>query len=174
MATAKKLSALRPVVPAQGYYRLSPTIQIYLPHGRTVFIKQALFPTHRTLYQAFGARHPSSVTPLTGRASFPPGEAKGLCEFARDFMKPSLPTATPLRLAKSRLTAVARLHGACASHKSGPLGLPAQLCMKQLYAALWSATPAKPFRGAFGWETLQGGEYGKDIGFDHRQDAAGI
>ena len=77
MATAKKLSALRPVVPAQGYYRLSPTIQIHLPHGRTVFIKQALFPTHRTLYQTFGARHPSSVTPLTGRASFPPGEAKG-------------------------------------------------------------------------------------------------
>ena len=32
--------------------------------------------------------------------------------------------------------------------QSGPLGLPAQLCIKQLYAALWSATPAKPFRGA--------------------------
>ena len=65
------------MVPAHGYYRLSPTIQIHLPHGRTVFIKQAPFSTHRTPYQAFGARHPSSVTPLTGRASFPPGEAKG-------------------------------------------------------------------------------------------------
>ena len=43
---------------------------------------------------------------------------------------------TPLRLAKSRLTAVARLHGACASHKSGPRGLTAQLCIKQLYAIL--------------------------------------
>ena len=77
MATAKILSALRPMVPAHGYYRLSPTVQIHLPHGRTVFIKQAPFSTHRTPYQAFGARHPSSVTPLTGRASFPPGEAKG-------------------------------------------------------------------------------------------------
>ena len=85
MATAKKLSALRPMVPAQGYYRLSPTIQIHLPHGRTAFIKQALFPTHRTLYQAFGARHPSSVTPLTGRASFPPGEAKGVVRIRPGF-----------------------------------------------------------------------------------------
>ena len=33
--------------------------------------------------------------------------------------------------------------------QSGPKGLPAQLCIKQLYAALWTATPAKPFRGAF-------------------------
>ena len=33
--------------------------------------------------------------------------------------------------------------------QAGPLGLPAQLCIKQLYAALWAATPAKPFRGAF-------------------------
>ena len=44
---------------------------------RTAFIKQAPFSTHRTLHETFGARHPSSVTPLTGRASFPPGEAKG-------------------------------------------------------------------------------------------------
>ena len=40
--------------------------------------------------------------------------------------------------------------GACReTPQLGPLGLPAQLCIKQLYAALWSATPAKPFRGAF-------------------------
>ena len=107
MATAKKLSAPRPVVPAQGYYRLSPTVQIHLPHGRTVFIKQALFPTHRTPYQAFGARHPSSVTPLTGRASFPPGEAKGgWYGFAQGFLKPQVPTV-PL----SRCGGSSALHG---------------------------------------------------------------
>ena len=41
------------------------------------FIKQVPISTHRTLHEIFGARRPSSVTPLTGRASFPPGEAKG-------------------------------------------------------------------------------------------------
>ena len=66
-------------------------------------------------------------------------------------------------------------HEAITAYRNPPAAAAAaQLCMKQLYAVLWSATPAKPFRGAFGWETLQGGEYGKDIGFDHRQDAAGI
>ena len=30
---------------------------------------------------------------------------------------------------------------------------PPQLCMKRLYAALWSATPAKPFRG--GWKVRE-------------------
>ena len=78
----KILFALRPVVPAQGYYRLSPTVQIHLPHGRTVFIKQALFPTHRTLYQTFGARHPSSVTPRWGAPASPRGKPRGLYGFA--------------------------------------------------------------------------------------------
>ncbi len=131
---------------------------------RTVFIKQERSPTHRTLHETFGARHPSSVTPLTGRASFPPGEAKGagaevnraatnlpshildggdrftVCTLLNGTSSKSLPLGfprgkprrivrirprfhktasacreTPLRLAKSRLTAVARLHGACAS-----------------------------------------------------------
>ena len=64
---------------------------------RTVFIKQERSPTHRTLHETFGARHPSSVTPLTGRASFPPGEAKGSrYVFARDFIKTRVPTAKPL------------------------------------------------------------------------------
>ena len=73
----KILFALRPVVPAQGYYRLSPTVQIHLPHGRTVFIKQALFPTHRTLHETFGARHPSSVTPRWGAPASPRGKPRG-------------------------------------------------------------------------------------------------
>ena len=47
--------------------------------------------------------------------------------FARNFIKPRVPAAKPL---------------------SQAYGLPAQLCIKQLYAALRSATPAKPCRGA--------------------------
>ena len=61
-------------------------------------------------------------------ASFPPGEAKGVVQIRPGFYKTvGACRETPLRLAKSRLTAVARLHGACASHKSAPLGLPAPL-----------------------------------------------
>ena len=63
-------------------------------------------------------------------ASFPPGEAKGIVRIRSGFYK----TVGAYR----------------ETPQSGPLGLPAQLCIKQLYAALWSATPAKPFRGAFG------------------------
>ena len=104
---------------------------------RRAFIKPGRNPTHRTLHEAFGARHPSSVTPRWGapaigsrydchrqplllkdslRSATPPGGSQGgLCVFARGFIKRWVPTATPLRLAKSRLAAVARLHGACAS-----------------------------------------------------------
>ena len=103
MATGKKLSALRPVVPAHGYYRLSPTIQIHLPHGRTVFIKQAPFSTHRTLHETFGARRPSSVffgnrfrSADCQKIQLPPGGSQGSrYVFARDFIKTRVPTATP-------------------------------------------------------------------------------
>ena len=73
-----------------------------------------------------------SVSPF-GLPAPPLGSQEGCNGFAWDFIKPWVPAATP---------------------QSAPLGLPAQLCIKQLYAALWSATPAKPFRGAKGETNL--------------------
>ena len=75
------------------------------------FIKQVPISTHRTLHEIFGARRPSSVTPLTGRASFPPGEAKG-----------------PLHIRPrpfETITAYCNPSAAAAA---------AQLCIKRLYA----------------------------------------
>ena len=95
---------------------------------RTAFIKQAPFPIHRTLRETFGARHPSSVTPRWGAPASPRGKPRGIVRIRPGFHK----TVGAYR----------------ETPQSGPLGLPAQLCIKQLYAALWSATPAKPFRGA--------------------------
>ena len=47
-------------------------------------------------------------------ASFPPGEAKGVARIRPRFHKTiTAYRETPLRLAKSRLAAVARVHGAC-------------------------------------------------------------
>ena len=109
----KILFALRPMVPAQGYYRLSPTVQIHLPHGRTVFIKQALFPTHRTPYQAFGARHPSSVTPRWGAPASPRGKPRG-----------------PVRIRPGFHEDVSACRNPSAAAAAAPL------CMKQLYAIL--------------------------------------
>ncbi len=84
------------MVPAHGYYRLSLTIQIHLPHGRTVFIKQAPFPIHRTLHENFGARHPSSVffdnrfrSADCQKIQLPPGGSQGgLYEFAQSLAAP--------------------------------------------------------------------------------------
>ena len=102
------------MVSAQGYCCLSPAVRIYLPHGRTAFIKQALFPTHRTLHETFGARRPSSVTPRWGAPASPRGKPREMLRIRPEFHKNSTACRkTPLRLAKSRLTAVARLHGAC-------------------------------------------------------------
>ena len=81
------------------------------PTWRTAFIKLERSPTHRTLHKTFGARHPSSVTPLTGRASFPPGEAKG-----------------PLRICPRFLKTVGAYRNPSAAAAA------AQLCMKRLYA----------------------------------------
>ena len=57
-----------------------------------------------------------SEVPIAKKSSFPPGEAKGIVRIRPGFYKAvGACRETPLRLAKSRLTAVARLHGACAS-----------------------------------------------------------
>ena len=87
---------------------------------RTAFIKQAPFPIHRTLHETFGARHPSSVTPLTGRASFPPGEAKGPLRICPRFLK----TAGAYRNPSAAAAA-------------------AQLCMKRLHPLNLSGAPRK-------------------------------
>ena len=58
----------------------------------TASIKQVRYPTHRTRPENFGARHPSSVSPL-GCQLPPGGSQEGLYEFARDFIKPRVPTA---------------------------------------------------------------------------------
>ena len=42
---------------------------------RTAFIKQVRYSTHRTLHETFGARHPSSVSPLG--CQLPPGGSQG-------------------------------------------------------------------------------------------------
>ena len=71
---------------------------------RTVFIKQAPFSTHRTLYKTFGARRPSSVffgnrfrSADCQKIQLPPGGSQGSrYVFARDFIKTRVPTAKPL------------------------------------------------------------------------------
>ena len=75
-------------------------------------MKQVRCSTHRTLHKTFGARHPSSVTPLTGRASFPPGEAERACADS--------PWCIPIGILRT-------------ANPSGAMRRP-QLCMKQLYA----------------------------------------
>ena len=45
---------------------------------RRVFIKRGRYPIHRTLHEAFGARHPSSVTPRWGAPASPRGKPRGL------------------------------------------------------------------------------------------------
>ena len=90
-------------------------------HMEKVFIKQAPFSAHRTIHENFGARHPSSVffgnrfrSADCQKIQLPPGEAKGIVRIRPGFYKAvGACCETPLRLAKSRLTAVARLHGAC-------------------------------------------------------------
>ena len=67
------------------------------------FIKQVRCPTHRTLRETFGARRPSSVFFVNRfrsadcqKIQLPPGGSQGgFCEFARDFIKRWVPTATP-------------------------------------------------------------------------------
>ena len=71
---------------------------------RTAFIKQAPFPTHRTLHETFGARRPSSVffgnrfrSADCQKIQLPPGGSQGgRYEFAQGFIKPQVPTAKPL------------------------------------------------------------------------------
>ena len=54
-----------------------------------------------------------SEVPIAKKSSFPPGEAKGIVRIRPGFYKAvGACRETPLRLAKSRLTAVARLHSA--------------------------------------------------------------
>ena len=55
---------------------------------------------------------------------------------------------TPLRLAKSRLTAVARLHGACGRTSQAPWACQLSFALSGCTPSR-TATPAKPFRGAF-------------------------
>ena len=84
----------------------------------------------------FNEQHPLSQ-PVRA-ASSPIGEPRGPLRIRPGFHKAvSACRETPLRLAKSRLTAVARLHGACASHKSGPLGLPA---IESRYDCHWQSS----------------------------------
>ena len=45
---------------------------------RRAFIKPGRNPTHRTLHETFGARHPSSVTPRWGAPASPRGKPRGL------------------------------------------------------------------------------------------------
>ena len=73
-------------------------------------------------------------------ASSPIGEPSGLLRIRLGYHEAIGACRNP-----SAAAAAAPLSGALGDF---PLGLPAQLCIKQLYAALWSATPAKPFRGA--------------------------
>ena len=102
----------------------------FIPHMEKVFIKQAPFSTHRTLYKTFGARHPSSVFFVNRfrsadcqKIQLPPGGSQGgLYEFALDFIKLQVPTA-PL----SRCGGSSPFRGAWG----------------------FAPTPAKPFRGAF-------------------------
>ena len=158
------------MVSAQGYCRLPPCLNSFTT-WRRVFIKQVPSPAHRTLHENFGARHPSSVSPN----GLPAIGSRYGCHRQPLLLKDSLRSATPPGEAKGVVRIRPGFHEAITAYRNpSAAAAAAQLCIKQLYAALWSATPAKPFSGAFGWETLQGGEYGKDIGFDHRQDAAGI
>ena len=46
---------------------------------RRFFIKRGRYPIHRTLHEAFGARHPSSVTPRWGAPASPRGKPRGRC-----------------------------------------------------------------------------------------------
>ena len=46
---------------------------------RRVFIKRGRYPIHRTLQVAFGARHPSSVTPRWGAPASPRGKPRRAC-----------------------------------------------------------------------------------------------
>ena len=102
---------------------------------RTAFIKQAPFSTHRTLHETFGARRPSSVffgnrfrSADCQKIQLPPGGSQGgLYEFALDFIKLQVPTATPQPLRRQLSSA---LSGCTPSR---------------------TATPAKPFRGAWGF-----------------------
>ena len=110
----------------------------FIPHMEKIFIKQAPFSTHRTLHENFGARHPSSVFFVNRfrsadcqKIQLPPGGSQGGSVRIRPrFQKTITAYRTPLRLAKSRLTAVARLHSACASLSqplqaaSSPIGEP--------------------------------------------------
>ena len=80
----------------------------------TAFMKQVRCSTHRALHETFGARHPSSVTPRWGAPASPRG-------------KPREPVRIRLGFHKD-ITAYRK------TPQSGPLGLPAQLCIKRLYA----------------------------------------
>ena len=82
---------------------------------RTALIKQAPFSTHRTLHETLGARHPSSVSPLG--CQLPPGGSQG--------------GTVRIRLGYHEAIGAYR-----ETPQSAPLGLPAQLCIKQLYAIL--------------------------------------
>ena len=86
---------------------------------RTIFIKQERSPTHRTLHETFGARHPSSVTPLTGRASFPPGEAK---RAGAEVNRAATNLPSHILDGGDRFTVCTLLNGT--SSKSLPLGVP--------------------------------------------------
>ena len=86
---------------------------------RTVFIKQERSPTHRTLHETFGARHPSSVTPRKGRASFPPGEAKGA---GAEVNRAATNLPSHILDGGDRFTVCTLLNGT--SSKSLPLGFP--------------------------------------------------
>ena len=103
------------------------------PTWRTAFIKQERSLTHRTLYETFGARHPSSVffdnrfrSADCQKIQLPPGGSQG-------------------RMVRIRL----------GFHKAASAYRTPQPLRRQLSSALSgctpsrTATPAKPFRGAF-------------------------
>ena len=77
-------------------------------------IKQAPFSTHRTLHETFGARHPSSVSPLG--CQLPPGGSQG----------------GTVRIRLGYHEAI----GACRNPSVSPYGLPAPLS-----GALFSLPP---------------------------------
>ena len=156
------LFALRPLVPTQNYRRLSPLAQIHLPHGKGLKNKNAA-PLTEPFMKPLVHAIPHQSRPLRGAPASPRGKPRGILRIRLGFHK--IMTAcreTPLRLAKSRLAAVARLHGACGRTSQAPwacqLSFALSSCtppfgrlhLLNLSGALFSLRGAPPHRGAEG------------------------
>ena len=135
------LFALRPLVPTQNYRRLSPLAQIHFPHGKGLKNKNAA-PLTEPFMKPLVHAIPLQSRSLRGAPASPRGKPRGILRIRLGFHK--IMTAcreTPLRLAKSRLAAVARLHGACGRTSQAPWACQL-LFQGRFFFAARSTTPS--------------------------------